>query len=283
MQVQTQVHSSPLGDWRSTIARPEKQFVTLLWDVEGTVNYSRESILPSGHVELLFNLASDQYLLDPADFERRTRYDTVWVSGLQQRNIVVESAGYSHLIGIRFTPLGAWRFFGVPMEELRDRVIDADQVFGREMLRLRSRLLSLRRPIDRLNRLAEFVLGRIDDGPELYSGVVSAMDRIVAKRGGEPISKLVDLAGCSHRHLIRKFREQVGVGPKRFGEILRLQGAAEKLKRAPASNLADLALSSGYYDQAHFNRAFRKFAGASPRQFVASILPDEVTEAMIVD
>jgi AraC-like DNA-binding protein len=197
--------------------------------------------------------------------------------------MIVESSGHSHLVGLRFTALGAWRFFHVPMEELRDRVIEADLVLGRQMLGLRAELLGLERSDARLRRLAEFVLRRIDDGPRIHSGLASAIGLTVARRGDVSISELVALASCSHRHLVQKFREQVGVGPKRFGELLRLQRAAETLKRAPTSNLADLALSCGYYDQSHFNRSFRQFAGVSPGKFIDNILPDEVTESMIVE
>lgn len=277
-------HRSSLGDWRISVGRSTRgpRYLTLLWDVEGQVRYARESILPSGHVELLVNLGAEQYLVDPRDHARRTKYEKVWVSGLQQRNIVVESEGFSHLLGARFTTLGAWRFLGLSMEELRDRVVDAELVVGSRIMELRDALLRLRTPDERLRCLESFLLGHIEEGPEIHESVAQVLQRVARTRGVVAVGDLMTTAGCSHRHLVRKFREQVGVGPKRFCALLRMQRAAEWLKHDPAVNLSDLALSCGFYDQAHFNREFRKFSGSTPSEFVRGLLPDEVTEAMVL-
>ena len=53
-------------------------------------------------------------------------------------------------------------------------------------------------------------------------------------------------------------------------------------ERAPHRGIAAHSLrfagyishGSGYYDQAHLNRHFRKFAGTSPTSYVGRLLPD---------
>ena len=58
--------------------------------------------------------------------------------------------------------------------------------------------------------------------------------------------------------------------PKPLARILRFERAAARLRQGAA--LADAALDSGYYDQAHFNRDFRAFAGVTPTEYrVASV------------
>ena len=66
-----------------------------------------------------------------------------------------------------------------------------------------------------------------------------------------------------------QFREQLGVPPKTMARILRFQKAVRLLGTSTQLRWAEIALRCGYYDQAHFNRDFRDFAGASPGEFLA--------------
>jgi AraC-like DNA-binding protein len=92
--------------------------------------------------------------------------------------------------------------------------------------------------------------------------------------------------GVTPRHAERLFRERVGLSPKLFLRIVRFQRALEAVRdaRATASggeeprgggngsgttaarlaSWAEIAVSLGYYDQPHFIRDFREFAGESP-------------------
>ncbi len=66
-----------------------------------------------------------------------------------------------------------------------------------------------------------------------------------------------------------RFREELGVPPKALARILRFERAVGRLRAG--DDLAALALDAGYYDQAHFNRDFRAFAGATPTAYRPSV------------
>ena len=71
----------------------------------------------------------------------------------------------------------------------------------------------------------------------------------------------------SPRHLERLFQEQVGVSPKVFGKLLRLEHALELA--GAKSNWADIASRCGYFDQSHMVRDFRAMIKATPVEFMA--------------
>ena len=57
-------------------------------------------------------------------------------------------------------------------------------------------------------------------------------------------------------------------------EILRGRSGRSILGVAVVIALADAALDSGYYDQAHFNRDFRAFAGLTPTEYLVTSVQD---------
>ena len=82
-------------------------------------------------------------------------------------------------------------------------------------------------------------------------------------------------SGCSNRHLVARFREQVGTAAQDAGlaDPLPASGATAS-SHDDGSRFAEIAADCGYYDQAHLNREFRRLAGTTPGAFVASRLPD---------
>ena len=69
------------------------------------------------------------------------------------------------------------------------------------------------------------------------------------------------------RTLQRRFTAEVGVGPKAYQRVVRFRRAFALVSAASEGGLAAAAHRAGYYDQAHLNRDFRRFAGAPPRAF----------------
>lgn len=84
--------------------------------------------------------------------------------------------------------------------------------------------------------------------------------------------KIRDLAVSCHvsrRQLERTFSEAVGTSPKALARKMRFEHARDYLWRTLDCDLATLAHSCGYADQAHLTREFKRFSNRTPGQFVA--------------
>lgn len=83
-----------------------------------------------------------------------------------------------------------------------------------------------------------------------------------------PSARLRDLLpGSSERHARRVFVEQVGLSPKAFARIARLQQALRL--SGDHARLVDLAAAAGYADQAHFSREARALTGMTASALAA--------------
>jgi AraC-like DNA-binding protein len=192
-----------------------------------------------------------------------------FAAGLEETCSAVTAAGPVSCLDLKLTPLGAYTLLGRPMEELTGQVVDVAELFGAAGARL---LEELRDAPDWGRRFAAvdgFLLRRAERGPEPAPAVRQAWLRIVRTGGRLPVGELAEEVGWSRRHLIARFRQQVGVPPKTLSRIVRFGALLRRLETPGRPGLAELATVAGYYDQAHLNRDFREFTGTTPTGYAA--------------
>jgi len=84
---------------------------------------------------------------------------------------------------------------------------------------------------------------------------------------------LTDLAtyvGLSPWHFLREFKKYTGLPPHSWLVQIRLQKARQLLKQG--YTIAMVAQNSGFSDQSHFNRHFKKAMGVTPSQYLSSLV-----------
>lgn len=72
----------------------------------------------------------------------------------------------------------------------------------------------------------------------------------------------------SKYHFIREFKKIVGLTPHYFQIQNRIRNAQHLLVECKHWNMAEVALSTGFCDQSHFIRYFKKIVGLTPLQYV---------------
>lgn len=165
------------------------------------------------------------------------------------------------------TPFGARRLFRMPMSEVTNRVVPVEDLLGPWGHTAVAMIGAQASWADRLALTDRLLTERIHAGPEIGPQVPWAWGRLLASGGAVSVSSLADALGWSHRHLVARFHDQVGLSPKAAGRVIRF-GRAMSLLR-PGVPLAELALECGFYDQAHMNREFRAMAGTTPGRIAA--------------
>jgi AraC-like DNA-binding protein len=76
------------------------------------------------------------------------------------------------------------------------------------------------------------------------------------------LSKLVNM---SEYHLLHTFTKKKGISPYKFLEALRIDEAKKLLEKGDYP--FDVAIQTGFHDQSHLTRFFKKFIGVTPSQY----------------
>lgn len=269
-------HRSELGEWEAVNRRPHPALRSLVPMFAGWMErttFTRRVEVPSPLVVLIIPFPQPLFVAAPR--EPQTRRYQAFVGGMVDAFVVTEApGGIGGGIQVNFTPLGAFQLLGLPQHLIANQVIDAVELLGNPIRRLIDQLLDLPGWAERFDALDAFFLRRLAESRAPTPGIAWAWRELRASGGAAPIGALRDELRCSPRQFIDLFRAEVGFAPKTAARILRFDNVIERLQVSESVNWAALAAECGYYDQSHFVREFREFAGSTPTDFLGRKLPD---------
>ena len=282
-RIATTQHDSPLGRWTRAFYLPDlplADHAECFWYVSGRANYMRDRRLPTGRTHLLFNLGTPPSLFGRESRNTTRSFPTCWISGQQHSYIETGSHGDTVLLGAQFHSHGAFRLLRMAQHELSDRVIELECLLGDQILGLRQRLLEASSPRACFALLEAWLLDLLERGAEVHPAVLATSRAVALGPGQIELKQLSRDLGFSREYLIRRFREQVGLAPKAYANILRFDHAL-KIARSRTRTWAEIALDSGYYDQAHLVRDFQRYAGRAPNSLLSDRMPD--ADSVVID
>lgn len=251
-------------------SEPLRPFVDHLWFFDDLVAaHDRERVLPDGTCEFIVNLSPEpRKLFDRDEPARFTPFRRGWLSGTHSRFLVIDMLPGSSLIGVHFRPGGIAPFVPMPAGEIAENVFEFDGVWGAHVIALRDALLEQPTIEAKFDHFEKFLLrlgrGKLGGDP----AVRYALARFEQQPHTAAISDVAGELGWSHKHFIDRFRDAVGLTPKRFCRIRRFQAALRQISRAQPVEWIRLAHDGGFADQAHFVHEFQAFSGINPSAYL---------------
>jgi AraC-like DNA-binding protein len=248
---------------------PLNRYVETFWwsHRERAGEYS-EHMLPSGSVQMIFALHQEPIICVPASSPRDSlSWSGAIVHGPQWSYFKTSPKPAGTTVGIAFRAGMAGGILGFPISELTDCHVSVDAVWGARGHELRERLLGARSPNSVFSILETELIARLKRPLLIHPAVSNAL---AFRSAGWPAIRVADVqrdTGYSPRHFVALFRKAVGLTPKHYYRIKRFMAVLQDLASSDPEDLADLATSAGYSDQAHLTREFREFAGVTPTQY----------------
>lgn len=177
-------------------------------------------------------------------------------------------AGQGRVLGVRFRPGGARPFVAGPVASLTGRTVPLADVFGNGR-EAEHAVLAARSDDGMIAAATALLAPRLAALPPDPRALLAerAVLAAQAEQGPVSVAALATCVGLDERALQRLFRDYVGVPPKWTIQRFRLQEAAARLARPGMPDLAALAQSLGFYDQAHLTRGFTALVGSSPLDY----------------
>ena len=190
----------------------------------------------------------------------------------QYKNLV--AVGKLGMLVVVLQPYTIYALSRIAAYELNDSVARLNDVFGAAAFDLEDQVLSVANTQSRISCIESFLLRKIGavSNPEYIFS--NALKLINDHKGNISVAGLLDILPVTERQLERKFKQFIGLGPKRFADTVKLQHFLKLLqKQSPCNNIADAIYQGGYYDQAHLNNYFKKNIGITPSQYKANSNP----------
>lgn len=238
-----------------------------LWGVRMSPPYRRERIFPTPALHLVVNGGEPYRSIDPAT-GASTTVTRVFVSGLQVSALRNELPAAIDNVGARLHPDAA-RTLGLDPVALAGCVTDLSSALP-AFAALGAELPGLALD-DAVARLATLLGARRSGRPDprVRRFVEATLDD-----PNRPVPELATLAGLGHDALLDAVHAAIGVTPKAFADLVRFDRFVDLAARAAERGWAALAVESGFYDQSHLIRVFRRFTGLTPAAYVRAVRAD---------
>lgn len=222
---------------------------------------SSEYLHPDGGMGIIFNYG------DALQFDDILNNDSCILDGTNILSRKLSLKGTLNAIGIRFKPAGANLLFSSPLNELKNETISLSDTTLKKPTELYYKLIEAQTFHLKVSIIEDWLCRSLQAEKNISNVVTASLMLIKKHKGLLPIKSIASQLDYNQRRIERLFNSQVGMTPKEYSRILRIEQARACIKHYKDSSFSTIAYDLGFYDQAHFINQFKNVEGITPREY----------------
>lgn len=218
---------------------------------------------PIGCPQIIFHKQAPLYIP-----ELNTTQDRLTISGQVNFSSHLYTDGNLEMIVVVFHPHAMSVFLNMPISLFYNQEVSGYSIENKSLKELADRVSGCEDNSICIHYIEEWLLSQFANGSSNTAYQIKRIDAAIRQICAVPqisVTELSSIACLSKKQFERLFSSFVGINPKEYARIVRFQKALEQMQHHfDEINQAQIAYASGYADQSHFIREFKKFSGYTP-------------------
>jgi len=244
-------------------------YIEFFWTGEFNINSNellKQRVIPNGYIELIIHLSDSHCeLFNSASFDSSPDYTLI---GMYSQPYSVHFKDKVEVFGIRFKPEGFMQIFGIPAAEFYEGYVDIESLHLKDFRDFCRRLKELSTTENMITECHKYFFKKIN-GSKINLYYLNRAAEIIRKNDGLiSIDELTRNVFIGKRQLEREFKQKLGLSPKKYMRLVRLNKVNRLIREGKRVDLSELSYICGFADQPHFIRDFKHFTGEAPKIFI---------------
>ena len=245
-----------------------KNYIKFFWELHIENAYLNHKIIPQRNINLRINLNETPHSINSNGVEHLL--EDIYFSGLHDhfKNMQLKINGKVDVLGVCFFTDGFYPFFKIPVSEFKNQLLGAREVGFKITKTITERLKEATDIYSRLSILENELTLLLINTNQTSVKFRQIFNALKQNDNDQQISEFCNLNNIGIRNLERLYNKYVGVSANTYSTLNRFHKSLNSLLFNDYSKLSDLAYDNGYFDQMHFIKEFKRFAGNTPHSFV---------------
>lgn len=221
--------------------------------------------VPNGFTELFFNIQGSEFIIQSQRYcLENPKAFIVGVHDIYADSFIKNNSPMRSFI-VNFKVSGYRCFFNIDESVLVNQIFDAEPILGMAVRKTWNRLNKSSSPEEMKVAFEHYFYFFLNKSYQIDESIDKFIQMLWEHNGFQSVKDICRLSNIPERKLERVFKEHTGLTPQKYLQIIRINNLFRLSLNY--SKLIELAIESGYYDQAHFIRDFKRITLLAPKTF----------------